>query len=157
MPAPDLLTIYKFEDAVESAAESILRDEGDFENVYSARSEQEAIFPLIAIKYIHGAATGKQKAFSSTDVRDISFRFQLVFAVETARTENAPDHAPYRAKIRVLMMQFVTHFNSRLLYLNIANLTDGGNTPEVRGEDDTDISTMTYNGVMQIRDTAWPS
>jgi hypothetical protein len=41
-------------------------------------------------------------------------------------------------------------------YFELGEVRESGSSPAVRGEDDIDVTTLSYELVFRIRDDAWP-
>tara|TARA_R110000868_G_scaffold252375_2_gene509001 strand:+ start:386 stop:862 length:477 start_codon:yes stop_codon:yes gene_type:complete len=158
MPAaPDFETIYQQEAALETALLTLFTAASI--TAHKARVTTKKVTPYVDIQATLGSETGRMmrdNAAAPID-RAASWSFDVAFRAITNRQDDTTTHDTYRAKIRNLLAQFTTLINAELTYHAVPNLDHNGTEIAIDGEKQTDISIMTFTGVIDVRAGSWPA
>lgn len=174
--APDILTLYRFEDYIEPALveylETYLTQEGANITVYRQRETTEkSATPWIEVKLILGEETEHMYVATDGTQYPDAYTFQLQFSVVTNRTTTAVGESGQvdgeengsllRARVRVCMANFCKNLNdsevsTKMHYHAFEKLMESGTSPEIDDGNNLDISRITYTGRLRIRPDAWP-
>lgn len=157
MPAAtNWLDLYKFEDAIESAALAIIAGAG-IQNAYIQRAAEEIATPSVGVQLSVGGATehygrreGDGEIFLDT------WTGTLTFAIMTDRTRNRAFHTDNLAKLRWLM-QNVQAFEPLMPFHQITKIIETGTSPQLKAEDDRDVSEISFAIIFNIRAGSWPA
>lgn len=155
-PATNWLDLYRFEDAIEGAAKSILQGAG-IPNAYVQRDGDNIATPAVGIQLVAGGAT-EHYGFRAGDGEQFldAWTGILTFAVLTDRTRNARAHSDTVAKIRWLM-QNISLWEPLMPFHQMTRIIEAGTSPQVRGENNLDASEISFNTVFSIRAGSWPA
>jgi hypothetical protein len=149
--------LYKFEDAHESAAQSILTAQGL--TAYIQRNEGEIVTPSVGVQFTVGPAL-ERYGFRASDgagpFLDL-WSARLTFAVTTQRGKNNSQHDSLRAKIRYRMQDLSLWNTTRLPFHQVAKILEAGTSIQVLDDKDRDISEINFNVIFAIRHDAWPA
>lgn len=157
MPASNIETLYQFEDALESAAKSILV------NAAGLTSEQQRSTATLATPFAIVQASGitagsKQYKTGANGFNwPIDFSCTLTVVVTTNRQENAASHASYLGKVRRHFYDLTNWSDARLPYHKVALVSEQGTSPSYTEDERFDVSTMTFRLMFFIKDGAWPA
>jgi len=158
MAASELADIYNFEDAIESAFATALEDEGL--TVFTQRSTSELTTPRVELRCELGGTTDQFAADADGVLQLSTWAFTLRATVVTNRLENNSSHATDRARLRSLLVAFSTWtaVNAALDYIVVSRNTieELATQYNVNTEEDQDASALSFNGLLRIRDDAWP-
>lgn len=156
MPAANIETIYQFEDAIESAASSILTAAASL-TCYQQRGTSAESTPFATVQLSGVAAHGKQFATGSNGFNwPIDFNATLTVVVTTNRHENAASHASYLGKVRRQLYDLSNWSDGRLPYLKVVLVGEQGTSPGFLEYERFDQTTMTFRLMFVIKADAWP-
>lgn len=159
MPAaPDYETIYDLEGAIEPACKTVLEAFGCFAFCQFEDADLPAERVDIQLR-VGTQREHKSKIAGGVNwVRD-SWNATLVFEIGTKRQRGIPGaHGRMRARVRMACEYFQDRFTAELLpYHNLVSITQQETDPQVREEDDLDISALHYSVVIGVRTGAWPT
>ena len=160
MAAPDLPTLYKFENEFESAAVTFLSTAVGI-TINSTITEDDLTVPRIDIRLDVGEALdppdkrGGGASPSTVDYRAYNGTF-TAFVITDNAVGQAGDHATYRAKVRQALMRSGTNWdNTTLPYYDLKYLRPSGESYSTDG--DFNITEMTFTLIFEIRANAWPT
>ena len=161
----ELLDIYKLRSSLENGIKNLFEAE---ELVAITRQEHPENFhqvrPRFEIKASIGAATGHRHLCPDNIVRFDYFRFVLALQVVTnpavAGSSNTA-HEDFVAKARVLMstaaqQSWDDETNFPLVFI-AEPLRDAGTESVLKDSEGVEYSTLAFNGIACIRQTAWPN
>jgi hypothetical protein len=155
MSAPDLQTLFHFEDAIENCLASILTAGGL--TVHKQQSTDQLATPFVALQFTPGRATQRLKCFTSTAPRYDAWEGSLRVEIVTERKKNGANHAVIRATIRNLFYDAQAQITTdNLPWHAVTKFYETSTSPTVSHEDNFDVSSMTWAMEFQIRSTAWP-
>ena len=157
MAAPDIDTIYQFESAIESAAESILDNAASITS-HKQRDSGTLATPFAFCQLSGVQGIGKQyKTGTHAFNWPIDFNATLNVTVTTNRQENAASHATYLGKVRRHLYTLTNWTTQRLPYHSIALVQESGSSPQYVEDERFDQTTLSFRIIFTIRDDAWPS
>jgi len=166
MPAPDLDTLFDFENQLEENFRRVfVANEIKAFTRLNAPADFQRDTPRVEIKVKLGAAVGHRVALcpDGEERRDM-FQFQIGIMLVTipGNTEaNNVIHSRYRARVRSLASVIAQRSWADTVnwpYHAISEpLADGSTEPITKTEDGFEYSTMIYSGVFAIRRDAWPN
>jgi hypothetical protein len=158
MPADLIETLLKFEETIEPQLVAALNTAGAG-NVFAAHSVSEISTPCLSVKLLVGATNGHlfKDPVTGFWMWD-QWAVQVVGEVRTNRYANADSHATYRAKMRLVMLDFKRKINPLLNYHALADLPrEDGTSNFVDEENNHDLSQITFSAVLAIKRDAWPT
>lgn len=157
MPAPDLDTLYKFEDNIETAVVTVLTALSV--TCKKQREDVTRVTPMVSVQVAMGEARPDHGYQSPADNqwRYDMFRGAIRLELVTNRNDNNSQHPTLRATIRKAFSKDGAFDASNLPYYTVWNLRPTGTSPEVETEDRHDVSTMDYEFELWIKPDAWPS
>lgn len=157
MPAPDLQTLYKVEDAIETAWQAVLQAESI--PAFKTRDEDLLTLPRVDVAVSLGGATGHRGERAPGQFTLDAWAGQVTLTVKTKRVSDQPDtHADWVAEIRLAAQYFEDRFGSAVLpYHALSMIQESGTERAIGDEDETDISNVTFDFIVSIRTDAWPS
>ena len=176
MRAPDLATLFRYEEAIERAVVHVLTLAGI--GAYRSRDRAAAKTPYVAVKLMPGGATGHRGQYKPGYFMLDAFAGKLVLTAYTNRADPAqapvgaagigapanidhgPDtHAMLLGQLRVAMLyasEQLTGTNPFLSYHYLAQIQDAGVAARVDDDADLDVSPLLFTVAFGIRDGAWP-
>ena len=162
MPAPDLYTLYAFEDALEPAVVTALTDL----DVPTCRQRNGSLLgtPRVEVALWLGAPTGRQVAcqgalYTPGQTYPSAYHGKLALTTVTNRKggpANAGRHAEFLGKSRFVMLLVQGKINALLPYHKISLVKDAGVHPSVERDADLDVSPLIFDLTIEILLTAWP-
>ena len=157
MPAPDLQTLYKVEDAIETAWQTVLQAENI--QAFKTREDDVLTLPRVDVTVTLGGVTGHRGQRSPGQFALDAWTGQVTLQVKTKRVSAQPDtHADWVAEIRLAAQYFEDRFGAAVLPHHALSMIQESGTERSVGEDDeTDISTVAFDFIVSIRSNAWPS
>lgn len=155
MQASDFETLYKIEDAMETAVKTLF--EQNSITGLRQRDADSAATPRATIQFTVGANTEHYHIFPNGETRPDIWSGSLSIGVVTDRTKNNSDHSSIRAKIRHLLYSFATTLNPILAYHSIMRVLESGTTPTVISDQNQDMSEINFTVNFCIRPDAWPA
>lgn len=157
MSAPDLLTLWKVEDAVEAAWKAVLAADGIA--AYTSRETAELPIPRADVVCTLGAVTGHRGEYApglfTLDAWQASIRVDVI----TKRVGSQPaQHADWRAKVRLAAQYFQNRFGPSVLpYHCLTMIQESGTEVSVEDDDESDRSAISFDAIVSIRSDAWPA
>lgn len=157
MSAPDLATLYRVEDAVETAWQTVLEEDGM--NAYKSMSQDELTVPRVDVECTLGAPTGHRAEVTPGQFTLDAWQATIRCNIKTKRFEEQPElHQEWIAAVRLAGQYFQDRFGqSTLPYHTLTMLQESGTDRGVDETDDTDFSTVQWDAIVCIRSNAWPS
>lgn len=157
MPAPDLQTLYKVEDAIETAWQTVLQAESI--PAFKTRDDDVLTLPRVDVAVTLGGATGHRGQRAPGQFALDAWSGQVTLQVKTKRVSDQPDtHADWVAEIRLAAQYFEDRFGAAVLpYHALSMIQESGTERSVGDDDETDISTVAFDFIVSIRSNAWPS
>lgn len=158
MPADSIETLLKFEDTIEPVIKTALEEVG-VTSVYTSRVSTEIATPCLSVALILGATNGHlfKDPASGFWMWD-QWAFTLIGTIRTNRGQNADSHAGLRAKMRLVVLDYQERINPNLTYHHFADLPrEDGTDNAVDDDQDHDISTIRFSGLLAIKRDAWPT
>ena len=168
MPAaPDLLTLYDFEDQLESPTAAILTAAlaaaGITANVYTSQVLGIKTTPRIDVQFLPGRALNHRTATRQTVAKEVPDMFDgtLYCTVATTRAVdqagNAPIHGKLRGLIRAALSAGKGNYNStNMPYLQILDMLPEAAPHTLYDDKDLDLTAVAFFVQFGILDTAWP-
>lgn len=172
MPAPDYTTLFDIAPAIERAMQTLLGEQLATHPAFIQRETENLPAERIDVQFALGAWTGHWGVTKETDPRKrlmhAAWNYELRFSVHSRRLQpnNAGQpiaaddelHARAVARIRELMQPGFGGLSSSLLpFHHLASIDETSAPPQVSVEDELDISTLSFNGIVVIRSDAWPA
>lgn len=168
MAAPDLPTLYDFEDTLAAAFQTYLQAEMSGKTIQIGRNANQQTPPCILLRAEHeGAAAGletDQKLFTTDGnvSKDRHFTGRIVTTIRTHRQADATDddHADLRKRLRAAMydaFKATAGLNAQLTYHSLRSLFEEGNSHDTEGDEGFDDTEITWAISYVIQDSAWPS
>lgn len=167
MPAPDLLTIFDVEAALEDAVKAVLATY-DLPPGLTSRETGNLPAERIDIQFALGACQGhKSQITPGQYVRD-AWTGRLTLNLWTRRIvqteEDKPEpvdpslHGRIRAQLRIACEYFAGKFDATVLpYHVLTSIVHAGTDPTVNVEDDCDLSALHYDCLVSVRSGSWPA
>jgi hypothetical protein len=157
MPAPDLQTLYKVEDSIETAWQTVLQAESI--PTFRTRDDDVLTLPRVDVAVTLGGATGHRGQRAPGQFALDAWTGQVTLQVKTKRVSDQPDtHADWVAEIRLAAQYFEDRFGAAVLpYHALSMIQESGTERSVGDDDETDISTVAFDFIVSIRSNAWPS
>ena len=162
MPAPDIYSLYAFEEALEPACVTALTAQ----QVPACRQRDGSALatPRVEVSLWMGAPTGKQYAptgaqFVPSQTYPSAFHAKLCLTVVTNRlggATNAGRHAEFLGKCRVMMLLAQNILGPLLPYHRLNLVKDAGVHPKVEVNADLDVSPLMFDCQIEILPGAWP-
>lgn len=158
MPAPNIETLYKFEDYLEAAVKTNLGTNGSL-TVYRQRDRDSVAAPFCAVQLSGVTAAGNVHVDSSNVGWDSDFNAQLSVAVVTNRVKEGASstHAATLGKVRRYLCDTTKWTDAALPYHKVWSVTNSGSVPQVDEENRLDITTLSFAIKFIIREDAWPT
>lgn len=153
--APSWDELYKFEDAVEWAAQSILEAHGV--SAFIQRSESIIATPCVGVQFTVGPAMDRYgKRVEDGQLFIDTWTGKLTFAIFTARTKGNQYHSGIRARIRWLM-NTIAFWNADVLpFHQMLRILEDGTSVQITPDKDRDVSEISFAVHLNIREDAWP-
>lgn len=130
----------------------------------NAPAEFQQIRPRVELKVSLGAATGRCHIFTDKSRAFDAWQFALAIQCVTAPVNDPSQntqHEDFVAAVRQLMLNAAqitwtdsTHFPWHYI---AEPLRDSGTADYLKAEDGVEYTTLSYGGIIGVRDTAWPS
>lgn len=157
MSAPDFQTLFKVEDAIETAWQGVL--EADGLTAFKSRDVNVLTIPRVDVQAVLGGATGHRGEFTPGHFTLDAWTGTLTAQVKTKRVEDQPDiHSDWVADVRLAAQYFQDRFNATVLpYHALTMIQESGTERSIGEEDETDVSTIQFDFIVSIRTNAWPS
>jgi hypothetical protein len=157
MPAPDLQTLYKVEDAIEAAWKTVLQAEGL--TAFKTRDDDVLTLPRVDILVALGGATGHRGLRAPGQFALDAWAGQVTLQVKTKRVSDQPEtHADWVAEVRLAAQYFEDRLGASVLPFHALSMVQESGTERSVGDDDeTDISAISFDFIVSIRSNAWPS
>ena len=155
MPAP-LATLFNLAPAVEKALKA--RFSAQLPSVPAFRQRETADLPAqrLEIKFITGPDTGRIHRLPDGTFRPDSWAFTLGIALATVRVKDRPDaHGFLTARVREIVAS-ARYDDFFLPHHVLCQLTEQHGSESCRQLDDSDMSDLTWTGIIGIRTSAWP-
>ena len=175
-PAPDLATLFRYEEAIERAVVSVLTAAQI--SAFRSRDLAKAKSPYVGVKLMSAGATGHASTKIPGFVTFDAWAGSLLLTATTNRADPAqapvtvgpigtpfnvdhgPDtHAMLLGQLRVAMLYAtasLTETNPFLQYHYVQQILEAGVAARVDQDADLDISPLLYTVKFGIRGTAWP-
>jgi len=153
MPAANVIDLYRYEDAIETAVKTLLQANGIA--AYKQQDTAETVTPRAEIQFAPGAAEEHYHLFLNGDQRPDVFTGSLQVAVVTNRETNGLDHSTVRATVRHLIYGFLETLNPLLAYHAIYRVLESGSSPTIQPEENHDRTEINFSVEFNIRTDAW--
>jgi hypothetical protein len=158
MPAPDLLTIFALEKAIETGFVTIF-EAHDIDAV-KQRDGGELPVPRVEVQYQNGAEIGHVTRIpSGQSVRD-AWDGTIRITVVTNRENTSPAtlHDELLARVRLVMRSFQREITrERFPYHEMPNITGQGDQCGVDADNLQDVTTLVFSCTVAVRRDAWPT
>jgi hypothetical protein len=157
MSAPDLATLYRVEDAVETAWKTVL--EADGLTVFKSISEDVLTVPRVDVECALGAPTGHRFEVTPGQWTMDAWQATIRCNIKTKRFDAQPAlHQEWISKVRLAGQYFTDRFSEATLpFHTLTMIQESGTDRGVDDTDDTDFSTIQWDAIVCIRSNAWPS
>lgn len=157
MSAPDLLTLWKVEDAVEAAWKAVLTADGI--DTYTSRETAELPILRADIVCTLGGVTGHRGEYETGKFVLDAWQASIRVDVITKRVGTQPAlHGEMRAKVRLAAQYFEDRFGPSVLpYHCLTMLRESGTEVSVEDDDESDRSAISFDAIVCIRSDAWPA
>ena len=164
-PAPDLVTLFDFESAIEPAVQARLLQVG-IGAVDVRQGKGTLLSGRVDVGLKMEAATGHfyvpanlpDGPLNTRNCFEDAWHATLTFSIITEREQNGQLHRSYVARVRALMLRFFTQFPEDLLpYHALSLVTTAGTAPGLMSAQNEDVTQLRYACVVSIRDGAWPA
>lgn len=160
MPAPNIETIYQFEEALEAAAKANLTTNASLTAYRQRDTTANVSAPFAAIQLSGVTADGNQHIDSGgTFGWDSDFTGTLTVVVATNRVKEggSSTHTATLGKVRRYLLDLTKWTDLAIPYLKVWCINLAGSQPSVDEDDRLDITTLTFRVRFLIREDAWPS
>lgn len=159
MAAPDYPTLYRFEDTLLPQYKAVLTTNSV--TSYILRSTSDMATPRVEMEMMMGGTDGHAFTVPGGGTMFDRWNFTLNVKVVTARNQSAASHTTYLGKVRYLMLAPSTHttINALLSYhvLCIQLMGEDPSELEVIPDEDHDVTTLKFSGMVAIKSDAWPA
>lgn len=159
MAAPDYPTLYRFEDTLIPRYAAVLTSAGVTNAIPRATADLST--PRCELHLAMGGTDDHVQIVTGSKQMFDRWRFTLTVRVITARNQNAASHATYVGKVRYLMLapSTSTTINALLSYhvLCAQLMAEDPTELEVIPDEDHDITTCKFSGMVAIKSDAWPA
>lgn len=155
MRASNILDLYKYEDAIETAAKALMTTNSI--TSYRQRDTTTVATPYVAIQFTPGEDMKHWHLFTDGSKRSDTFKGNITFSVVTDRGVNATSHVTLQSTVRNIVDGFQENINALLSYHAILEVTDSVTSPTVQSEDNQDQSAINCGLQFCIRTDAWPN
>lgn len=163
MPAPDLATLFQFEQQIETATVAVLTAAMQGVQILQERDTAIRSSPYIEVKLQLGAATGQRKALvgahsNPSQTLPDAFHAQLILTTVTNRKSpnNGARHDELLGKVRVATLLALESINVALAWLTIRSISTAGVIPVAMPDSNLDMSPEVFAIQFCIAPTAWP-
>lgn len=167
MAAPDLPTIYDFEDTLAAAFKSYLTTEGIGATPQIARNIDAQSAPAVLLRVEHGGALegfeNAQKLFTTDGnfSKDRFFEGRLMTTIRTNRQADAADddHRIIRKKLRASIydcLKATAGINAKLTYHSLRGIHEDSTDYPISEDEGFDDTEITWALIYCIQDSAWP-
>lgn len=157
MPAPDLLTLFALEPAIESGFAAIFESYGYTTSRQRGRDELNA--PRIEVQYTNGPELSRVASIPQGQrVRD-TWEGVVSVMIVTNREKNTPAtlHDEMVARTRLVMRSFQNEITrERFPYHQVVRAIGQGDQPGVNPEKCEDLTALRFTVTVSIRKDAWP-
>lgn len=156
-PAPDYVTIFDLETAIEGACKKVL---AGYDIPGFCQFEIEDLPPeRVDIQLTVGSETGHRGEVSPGIFTPDAWNCVLKFTPFTKRLRGKDGLArEFRGRIRAMMQYFMGHFGPDVLpYHVLTSIVHRGADPQVNVDDDLDLCAITYDLKVSVRHGAWPA
>ena len=160
MQATDILKLYKYEDAMNTALKTAI--EALAITAVRQRDSDVNSTPRARIQFaMSGDPFENFHRMPNGTKRGQAFRGNLLLDAITNRTREAegaePGHATIVAKLRNMVYSFIENINPALPYHAIMRVLEGATIPGINAEENQDMSTINFTVDFCIRTDAWPN
>jgi len=157
MSAPDLQTLFRVEDALETAWQTVL--EADGITTFKSREEDTLTIPRVDVQAVLAAVTGHRGEYAPGLFTLDAWSGTMMVQVKTKRVEDQPDlHGEWVAKVRLAAQYFQDRFGVAVLpYHALTMIQENGTDRSIGDDDETDVSAVQFDFIVSIRTDAWPS
>lgn len=159
MPAANIETIYRFEEALEAAVKTNLTDNAGLTTYRQRDTTGNVTAPFAAVQISGITADGNQHIDSgSTFGWDSDFTASLTVVVATNRVKEggSSTHTATLGKVRRYILDLTKWTDAAIPYLKVWNVNIAGSQPAVDEDDRLDLTTLTFRVRFLIRENAWP-
>lgn len=160
MPASNIETIYRFEEALEAAVKTNLTDNASLTTYRQRDTTANVSAPFAAVQLSGITADGTQHADSGgTFGWDADFTGTLTVVVATNRVKEggSSTHTATLGKVRRYLLDLMKWTDAAIPYLKVWCVNCAGSQPTVDEEALLDLTTLTFRVRFLIREDAWPS
>lgn len=162
MAAPDLTTLFKFEEQLEDGFISVITDEltageeGVY-NIYSRRGVVEKATPFVDVLAVVGAGNGHLHHDGTDDYED-QYTGRLDLRIVDSRAGGDADTHTLLARLRTAFAPSGAHYDTDSFpYLAIMAIRPAGTDYDVDEDINADVTTVSYEFDFCIRPDAWPA
>lgn len=158
MPAPDLVTIFALEPAIEAGMVAIL--EAHSYDAFRQRNAEELPVPRIEVQYTNGPELAHTVRTPQGQTVRNTWEGIISLAVVTNREKTTPAtlHDQMVARIRLVMRSFQNEITrERFPYHQVVRAIGQGDQPGINPENCEDVTTLRFAVTVSIRPDAWPS
>lgn len=147
--------IYQVEDALETCCAAILTAASV--TAHRQRGTSEMASPACSVQVSNVITLGKQKKIGSNTFNyPADFGATLTVRVVTERTKNASTHKTYVGKVRAGVFDLSAWTSERLPLHTVHFIEGTGSTEETDGQENYDVTSLTFGLRVAVKDTAWP-
>ncbi len=157
MPAPDLYTLFAYEEAIEPVWKSILTAAPFSLNAQVQFSDGDRAYPLTEVQLRNATPTGQKFIYQGRALPN-TWKGTLVFRHSTVRGKNSNLQGSMLGKTRSATQQcFSLVTSSNLPYHAIDRMSESGLHRGVDADNRLDVSELSFEIVFNIRENAWPA
>lgn len=155
MPAPSIDALFAFEDEIESAIKALFT--AIPYNAYRQRDGDSKGTPFVTVQLAVGGETGRIRQGATIKYPD-AWTGTLTIGIVTKRGAAGVSHTTEVSKVRRYMVEWESRLTSvQLPYHAIAEISATGTSPQIAGDEDHDLSLLSYAIKWMIRTTEWPT
>lgn len=160
MPADNIETIYRFEEALEAAVKANLTANASLTTYRQRDTSGNVSAPFAAVQVSGITADGTQRVDSGgTFGWDSDFTATLTVVVATNRVKEAGSstHTATLGKVRRYLLDLTKWTDAALPYLKVWCINCNGSQPAVDEDGRLDLTTLTFRVRFLTREDAWPA
>lgn len=155
--APDIETLLDFESEISNGIAAQFTADL-LPDIKRMQDGDEFLTPSYALKFSSsGVLNGHSVICPDGIERYDCYKGNLSVDIFTHRSVNKDKHKSYRSGVRKVMLGWRKRFGPEVMpYYEVGDIREGGSSLN-KADEETDVTTLTYEIVFQIRADAWPT
>ncbi|MBS0328220.1 MAG: hypothetical protein JSR30_00075 [Proteobacteria bacterium] len=166
MSAPDVATLYDFENQIEPVVKAALAAALSAASITCQVMVTQDVAvkdtPRVELELVMGGPNIQRTAIGQANPRQVPnalyFTFNATVVTTRVNDQSSPVHGKIRGITRFLLSPASKIFDgSALPYLQMLEILPAATAPQVQQDKEQDMTVLSYSGIFAIRNDAWPN